>query len=85
MAPWYNLCMSLFLRSEEKRSEYQEKLAEDLKKRLAEDKERDLTELPDGVKDSAFMKDFEGRGSRAGILLIIVIAVVIILSVLFAR
>lgn len=74
--------MSLFLRSEEKRSEYQEKLAEDLKKRLANEKERNIDDLPDGVKDSAYMKDFEKHGGRVGAILIIV-AVIVIVSLIF--
>ena len=80
---WYNCYMALFLREQGKRTELQNKLASELREKLARESEMaDKPDLPDGVDDSAYMKSYEkkdGPNSRV-ITLLVILAVVIIIG-----
>lgn len=80
---WYNYRMALFLREQGKRTELQNKLAADLREKIARESEMaDQPDLPDGVDDAAYMKGFEkkeGPNSRV-ITLLVILAIVIMVG-----
>lgn len=53
--------MSLYLRQQDTRSELQEKLAKELQERNKQ-KQKEF-EQPDGVTDSAYLRDYKESGS----------------------
>ena len=66
--------MSLYLKQNETRSQLQEKLAKELQERA---KQKSLeTELPDGVNDSAYIKDTKQTTSLAWVWMLIGVAIV---------
>ena len=51
--------MAMYLRQNDKRSEFQKRLADELKEK-AKQKALDEVELPDGVVDSEYVRDYTG-------------------------
>ncbi len=73
---WYSKRMSLYLKQSETRSQLQDKLAKELQDRA---KKKALeTERPDGVTDSAYIKDTKQTTSLAWAWVLIVVAIVAI-------
>lgn len=68
--------MSLFMKQTESRSELQDKLAKELQER-AKGKAIE-TEQPDGVTDSAYLKDTKGTSSLAWVWLLIGVATIVL-------
>jgi len=70
--------MALFVRQDENRSELQQRLAAELQERA---KQREISDdYPDGVKDSAYMKDTKQTTSLAWLwILIIIVAIGLII------
>lgn len=71
--------MAMYLRQNDKRSDFQKRLADDLKEK-AKQKALEDVELPDGVKDSAYIRDYTGP-SR--LLWLWVLLAVVVLGVIF--
>lgn len=73
--------MALFIRQDDNRTELQQRLASELqekaRKRAQEDNKR-----PDGVSDSAYIKNTVGTGRYAWVWIVVAIAVVIGIFVL---
>ena len=68
--------MGLYLKQNDNRSELQEKLAMELQEKAR--KKAKEEELPDGVTDSAYLRDTKQTTSRAWAWVFIVIAAVVI-------
>lgn len=68
--------MSLYLKQDEGRSQLQEKIAKELQERAKRTTAEE--ELPDGVLDSAYLKDTKTTTSLAWVWVIIGVAVVCI-------
>lgn len=69
--------MALFVNQENTRTKLQKKIAAELNEKA---KKKDLaeSELPDGVSDSAYLKNTKSTTSLAGAWIVIVIAAVVI-------
>lgn len=68
--------MSLYLKQSETRSQLQDKLAKELQDRA---KEKAKTfDQPDGVTDSAYLKDTKSTTSLAWVWMLIVIAIIVL-------
>ena len=66
--------MSLYVKQDNTRSRLQEKLAKELQDRQ---KEKSLqTELPDGVSDSAYLKDTKSTTSLAWVWILLAVATI---------
>lgn len=72
--------MALYIKQSEARSQLQEKIAADLKKRTNDAPTN--TDRPDGVEDSAYVKNLRTTTKRAWIWLLVAIICVVILFVL---
>lgn len=71
---WYTVYMSLYLKQNETRSQLQDKLAKELQDRA---KEKAKTfDQPDGVTDSAYLKDTKPTTSLAWIWVLIIAAAI---------
>ena len=68
--------MGLFIRQEDSRSELQQRIAAELQEKAK--KRLDLTEAPDLVEDSQYIKGFKRTTSLAWVWALIVIAFVVI-------
>lgn len=70
------MSMSLYMKQSDTRSALQDKLAKELQDKA---KAKALeAELPDGVTDSAFLRDTKGTTSLAWVWVLIIIAIVAI-------
>jgi hypothetical protein len=71
--------MGIIVRNQENRSELQQRLAAELREKMARQSEPvDAPELPDGVSDSAYVKDFEKKFQpNARVVGLIVVCVVV--------
>lgn len=69
--------MALFVNQENTRTKLQKKIAAELNEKA---KKKNLTEseLPDGVSDSAYLKNTKSTTSLAGAWIVIVVAAVVI-------
>lgn len=68
--------MSLYVKQDNTRSQLQEKLAAELQER---NKKKSLeTEIPDGVSDSAYLKNTKTTTSLAWVWILIVIAIIVL-------
>lgn len=73
--------MALYLRDQGKRSELQERIAAELREKIASQSDTVNPDLPDGVEDSAYVKDFEkeqGPNSRVVALLVVLFVVLVV-------
>jgi hypothetical protein len=68
--------MSLYLKQSETRSQLQDKLAKELQERAK--KKAIETEQPDGITDSAYLKDTKSTTSLAWVWVLIGIAIIAI-------
>ena len=70
-------CMALFIRQDEQRTKIQDRITAELQEKA---KQRALqADLPDGVKDSAYMKGTKTTSSLAWVWIVIGIIAVILL------
>lgn len=78
--------MALFIRQNEDRSKLQERLAAELREK-AKQKAQIETTYPDGVTDSAYLKDTESTSSLTWlwILIILLVIVGIIIFIIFSK
>lgn len=68
--------MSLHMKQSDTRSQLQDKLAKELQDRA---KQKALeTEMPDGVTDSAYLKETKSTSSLAWVWVVIVLAVIVL-------
>lgn len=67
--------MSLFLKQQDTRTPLQKRLAEELQERAKEKAKLDQ-ELPDGVTDSAYLKNTKETSSLAWVWVLIILAIV---------
>jgi len=68
--------MSLYLKQSDTRSDLQDKLAKELQDRA---KKKALeSEMPDGVTDSAYLKDTKGTTSLAWVWVLIGLAIIVL-------
>ncbi len=75
--------MSLYMKRTETRSQLQDKLAKDLQERAKQKAEE--FDQPDGVTDSAYLKDTKGTTSLAWVWVLIIVAIIgIALWLIFA-
>lgn len=79
---WYNEGMGLFIRQDDNRSELQRRVAAELSEKARKRAELENQPQPDGVNDSAYVKDTQGTSKYAWIwiLLIFVGVVAIVIS-----
>lgn len=68
--------MGLYVKQNDRRSELQEKLAMELQEKARRKARED--ELPDGVTDSAYLKDTKQTTSLAWVWTLIIIAAIVI-------
>lgn len=69
--------MSLFLKQQDTRTPMQKRIAEELQERAIE-KAKLEQELPDGVTDSAYLKDTKQTTSLAWVWALIVVAIIVV-------
>ena len=78
---WYNKTMGLFMNQEDDRSELQQRISAGLQEKARVRAELENKPLPDGIKDSQYIKDFTGTSRYLwfwiALALIIVVGVVI--------
>lgn len=68
--------MSLHMKQSDTRSQLQDKLAKELQDRA---KQKALeTEMPDGVTDSAYLKETKSTSSLAWVWVVIVLAIIVL-------
>jgi hypothetical protein len=68
--------MALFIRQNDNRSQLQERLAAELQERAKQKSQK--ADLPDGVKDSEYMKDTKQTTSLAWLWILIALAVIVL-------
>lgn len=81
----YNVGMGLFIRQDDTRSELQRRLAAELTEKARKRAEIENTPPPDGVKDSAYVKDTQATSKYAWIWILIIVAGVIVTIVSMFR
>jgi len=69
--------MSLFLKQQDTRTPLQKRVAEELQER-AKEKAKIDQELPDGVTDSAYLRDTKQTTSLAWVWALIVLAIIVV-------
>ena len=76
--------MGLFIRQDDNRSELQRRLAAELNEKARKRAELENQPLPDGVTDSAYIKDTQGTSKYAWIwILLIVLGVIATIIFIF--
>ena len=70
--------MALFIRQNDNRSQLQERLAAELQERAKQKAQK--ADLPDGVEDSAYIKDTKSTTSLAWVWILVVLAVIILVT-----
>ena len=70
--------MALFIRQNDNRSQLQERLAAELQERAKQKAQK--ADLPDGVEDSAYIKDTKPTTSLAWVWILVVLAVIILVT-----
>lgn len=78
------MVMGLFIRQDDTRSELQRRLAAELTEKARKRAEIENTP-PDGVKDSAYVKDTQGTSKYAWVWILIIVAGVIVTIVSMFR
>ena len=68
--------MSLYMKQNETQSELQKRVAAELQDKAKKKKALEDTELPDGVTDSAYLKDTKSTTSLAWAWILIALAIV---------
>lgn len=79
---WYNKGMGLFIRQDDNRSELQRRVAAELSEKARKRAELENQPQPDGVNDSAYVKDTQGTSKYAWIWIILIFAVTVFVVVL---
>jgi hypothetical protein len=74
--------MGLFIRQDDNRSELQRRLAAELNEKARKRAELENQPLPDGVKDSAYVKDTQAT-SRFAWVWILLILVAVVAAIIF--
>ena len=72
----YNIRMALFVNQENTRTKLQQKIAADLKKKKKKDSGAGSADRPDGITDSAYLKNTKQTTSLAWAWVLIVVMVV---------
>ena len=70
--------MALFIRQNDNRSQLQERLAAELQERAKQKAQK--ADLPDGVEDSAYIKDTKSTTSLAWVWILVVLAIIILVT-----
>lgn len=78
----YNGPMGLFIRQDDNRSELQRRVAAELSEKARKRAELENMPQPDGVDDSAYIKDTQKTSPYAWIWAVVVIAAIIIVIIL---
>jgi hypothetical protein len=77
--------MALYLRDQGKRSELQDRIAAELREKMASQSDMEEPDLPDGVDDSAYLKSYEkkaGPNSRVVVLLVVLFVILVVIGLL---
>lgn len=78
---WYNESMGLFIRQDDNRSELQRRVAAELSEKARKRAELENQPQPDGVKDSAYIKDTQGTSKYAWIWVILIVAIALFIII----
>jgi hypothetical protein len=74
---WYNEAMGLYIRQDDNRSELQRRIAAELTEKARKKAELENQPLPDGVNDSAYIKDTQKTSRFAWVWLLLIAAAVV--------
>lgn len=78
---WYNKDMGLFIRQDDNRSELQRRVAAELSEKARKRAELENQPQPDGVTDSAYIKDTQSTSKYAWIWILLIFAGVVFIVI----
>lgn len=74
---WYNGAMGLYIRQDDNRSELQRRISAELTEKARKKAELENQPLPDGVDDSAYIKDTQRTSRFAWVWILLFIGIVV--------
>lgn len=81
----YTVVMGLHVKQNQKRSQLQERLDEDLRAKMEANRNKDLATTPDGVDDSAYIKGTKQTSSIAWMWLATIVAAIVLFGFFIYR